>query len=263
MIRNRSILFVCLAVVLQLTVTPDVFSQSAAVTLKLDSNQIAVGGTTTLHVFAQVLPSLRPAADRIFSFYLDLLNSNGAMADSTGAITKPSSDKDPETSSSGFLDGANRRGIYDTFLNLPGAGVTTPVELFSVPIKGLSQGTVTFKIQAGTGVPGLSEDFIVAPTGGGNPLVGGDYSQASAQLVVGAGGCQSQLSARLNVVSGKTNQIVLSFTSCPKSTAVLEFTADLGHPNWQPLPGVNGASGSANDPATAPARFYRVRLTTP
>lgn len=261
--KNRSIFAACLAVALQLTFTSSVFSQSAAVTMKLDASQIPVGGTTTLHVFAQVVPSLRPAADRVFSFYLDLLNSNGSMVDSTGTISKPSADKDPETSSSGFLDGANRRGIYDTFLNLPGAGVNTPVELFSVPIKGLSQGTVTFRIQAGTGVPGLSQDFIVAPTGGGNPLVGGDYSQASAQLVVGAGGCQSHLTASLNVASGKTNQLVLSFTSCPGSTAVLEFTADLGHPNWQPLPGANGSSGSATDPAAAPARFYRVRLTTP
>jgi hypothetical protein len=151
--------------------TPPACAQVAAVTLKLDATSIAVAGTTTLHVYAQVVPAQRAKVDRIFSWDVDVLNSNGSAADSTGTPIKATSDKTAQISSSGVMDGANRLGIYDTFLNLAGAGVSNAVELFSVPIKGLAQGNVSFNVQASVG-SGPSQDFIVAPIGGGDRLLG-------------------------------------------------------------------------------------------
>src|SRR4051794_24460498 len=88
--------------------------QVVGVTLRLDTNVISVGGATTLRVFAQVIPSIRPNADQIFSWYVDVLNTNGSIASANYAsMVKNASDNIPEISSSGFNDGANRRAIYD------------------------------------------------------------------------------------------------------------------------------------------------------
>jgi hypothetical protein len=241
-------------------VAPAAIAQSAVVTLRLDATQIAVGETTTLHVYAQVVPNLSNNADRIFSWYVDLLNPNGNIADSTGAIKKTTADQDPQTSSIGSIDGANRRGVYDTFLNLPGAGVSTAVELFSVPIKGLAPGTAASHVVAGSGVPELGADFIVAPANGGVPLLGGDYSQAFAQLTVGTGGCQSQLLTSLQVLPNQTKQLVISFGVCSGTTPVVEFTDDLARPNWQTLQGTSGGSGMVTIPVGTSSRFFRVRF---
>ena len=164
-------------------------AQPVLVTLKLDQSQIAVGGTATLHVLAQIAPAARAPADRIFSWYVDLLNLNGGIASADyGALQRPASDKEAQTSSTGHTEEANRLGIYDAFLNLPGAGRDAPVELFSIPLKAMAPGRATFHIRAGTGVSLLSADFLVAATGGGEPLVGGDYNAATIELeVTGAG----------------------------------------------------------------------------
>jgi hypothetical protein len=69
------------------------------------------------------------------------------------------------------------------------------VELFSLPVEGLAMGQTTFRVQAGSGVPNLSSDFIVAPAGGGEPLFGGDYSLASIDLEVIGGNHAPVLSA--------------------------------------------------------------------
>ena len=55
-------------------------AQVVAVTLRLDTNVISVGGSTTLRVFAQVVPSVRANAERIFSWYVDVLNTNSPVA---------------------------------------------------------------------------------------------------------------------------------------------------------------------------------------
>src|SRR5262245_13709300 len=87
--------------------------QSVVVTASLDATSINAGQTTTLRVFAQVAPAFRPSSDRIFSWYLDVLNTNGPAASANYvAMVKPASDNDPLISSKGFADGANRRGIY-------------------------------------------------------------------------------------------------------------------------------------------------------
>jgi hypothetical protein len=233
------------------------------VTLKLDENQIAVGESTTLHVFAQIVEAQRASTDRIFSWYVDLLNSGGAVAKlNADSLVRTASDKDSRTSSAGSSEGANRRGIYDTFLNLAGAGKSAPVELFSIPVQGIGVGTASFHVQAGTGVSGLAADFIVAPTGGGDPLLGGDYSAASIQLEVTGGGtvCEARITKIAHSAQvGGGNQAVITFSLCPGKNLSVEFSDDLGGA-WQALPGAPHNSGSVTDSSTSSHRFFRLRI---
>src|SRR5262249_15299187 len=144
---------------------------------------------TTLHIFAQVVPSLRTNSDRIFSWYLDVLNTNGTAAGANyAAMQKTASDQDPQTSSTGLAQGANRVGIYDTFLNPPGAGTTNAVDWRTIPSGALASGRPRFLARAAPGVPGLSTIFLVAPKGGGPPNVGGNYPVAFVDLTVATTG---------------------------------------------------------------------------
>jgi hypothetical protein len=238
--------------------------QSVAVFARLDTNAIPVGGSTVLHIQAQVLSNLRTNADRIFSWYVDVLNTNGVVAGGQYAsMTKPASDKDPRTSSFGFDDGANHRGVFDTFLNLPGAGVSNVVELMSIPVSGLSAGRTRFLVHAGSGVPSLSQDFIVAPIGGGDPYTGGDYSAAFGDLTV-SGGCDLRLSLTRLSGSGPTAAWSLGFTPCPGFTHTVESTDQPGlGAVWQPLPGAPHNSGSLTVSNVVTARFFRVRAVRP
>jgi hypothetical protein len=143
------------------------YAQAVDVTLTLDTNRIEVGQTTILSVFAQVVPGKRSGADRVFAWYIDLLNSSAAVAQADfSRLLKSASDNDPSLSSAGITSGANRIGICDTFLNRAGAGVSAPVLLLSVPVKGIAAGKNTFSVRAGTGLPALTNDFVVAPLGG-------------------------------------------------------------------------------------------------
>ncbi len=240
-----------------------ILGQAVDVTVSWDTNRIAVGASTTLHVYAQVLPDLRATSDRIFSWYVDVANSAGGVATANyGAMTKPTSDKDPTTSSTGTADGANRRGIYDTFLNSPGAGVNQPVELMAIRVSGVAPGTASFQIGAGTGVPSLSEDFIVAPSGGVGPfLSGGFYSRAAASLeVVGSVECQ----LKLNIRRLDPQKLELSFTPCAGSTHIVEFRSNLGPGgSWQSLPNSPHNTGVVVVPNPSAPQFFRVRRTTP
>jgi hypothetical protein len=161
------------------------------------------------------------------------------------------------TSSNGTTDGPNRRGIYDTFLNLPGAGVNNPVELFSVPVQGLASGQTRFAVQAGTGVTNLLADFIVAPQGGGAPWLGGDYSSASVDLVVGAGGLMLSI-----MPSATPGQFTITFPVVAGKNYVVQSRDALGQGSaWQPLPGAPHNSGSLTVTNNVPQRFYRVSAT--
>src|SRR5262245_18138582 len=69
--------------------------QVVTVTVRLDASTIPVGGSTLLHVYAQVVPPLRASSERIFSWYIDVLNTNGAVATANyAALIKPESDND-------------------------------------------------------------------------------------------------------------------------------------------------------------------------
>ncbi|MSU36352.1 MAG: hypothetical protein EXS36_14900 [Pedosphaera sp.] len=241
-------------------------AQYVAVTLKLDVTSLPIGASALLHVFAQVVPVQRLSSERIFSWHVDLLNTSSsiAQADYT-ALQKPASDNMSQTSS-GVTEGANRRGIYDTFItDVPrsksGTGVTTPVELFSVPIKALAAGRATFRVTAGRN-KGLAADFIVAPKSLDEPpRLGGVYDSATVGLDVTASGvCLPKLSAAATPLVGGKIKVTLDFVPCAGRTHVVEFRDRLNGGSWQPLPGGPHNSGGVSDADGVSARFYRIRI---
>jgi len=238
-------------------------AQAVAVTLRLDTNTVGICETTTLRVFAQVVPSLRPNSDRVFSWYVDVLHTNGIVAFANyPGLVKPTSDNDPQTSSKGFTVGAERRGIYDTFLNRPGAGVTSAVELLSIPITGQSAGQTRFLVRHGSGVPNLAEDFIVAPLGGGGFQTGGDYSAAFVDLTVVSGTTmrEKRLAIAHQRLGGATNKASLSFGAVAGCDCFVEFRNELASgPAWQAFPNGPHNAGVYFDTNTTPRRFYRLR----
>ena len=244
-----------------------VSAQAVAVTMSLDNASINVSQTTTLRVRAQVVPNLRTSTDRIFSWYVDVLNTNGPIASANyAAMQKTASDNDGSTSSTGTADGANRRGIYDTFLNRPGAGVTNAVELMAIPVTGQSAGVTRFKVQAGTGVPELSSDFLVVPLGGGAPYTGGDYSVAFVDLTVtGSSACTPQLLVTpLANGGGPGGTLQLTFTPCAGRNHTVEYRAALDDvPGWIALPNAPHNSGSVLVTNSVNYRFVRVRASLP
>jgi hypothetical protein len=238
-------------------------AQVVDVTASLDTNAVPAGGSTTLRVFARVKPAQQASANRIFSWYVDVLNMNGTVAAANyGAMQKTASDKDPSTSSTGSQDGANRRAVYDTFLNLPGAGVNAPVELTAIPVNGVSAGQTRFRVQAGTGA-GLSSDFLVAPAGGGVPLTGGSYSQAEASLTVITGPAIPNVRVSLSATNaaGGARGVTLNFPTTAGFNYTAQFRDQLtGGTGWQSLPGAPHNSGSAFQLSTTGTKFYRVLI---
>ncbi len=240
-------------------------AQVVAVTLRLDTNVISVGGGTTLRVFAQVVPSVRTNADRIFSWYIDVLNTNGGVATANYELMqKSASDNIPQISSTGANDGAYRRGIYDTFLNLPGAGVTSPVELMAIPVTGSTTGQTRFQVRAGSGVPELSSDFLVAPLTGDGPLTGGDYSAADTDLRVVSEACSIRLQMTPITGNGSPGQrLLLSFTPCPGFNHTVEYRDALNDlAGWRALPGAPHNSGNVIITNSSSQRFFRVSTTS-
>lgn len=241
------------------------YGQAVAVSVALEQAQIEVGETTRLHVYAQIISSLRPSTDRIFSWYVDLLNDKNSTAQlDLSGVLKPSADQNPKTSSSGAIDPeGNLRGVFDTFIKLSGAGRDTPVELFSIPIKGVAAGNVILNVDAGTTVPQLAADFIVAPLGGGDPLLGGDYSAAHAEISVTAPQAPPpQLFVALTR-DPQTQQLQasLSFQPLAEFTYTIQYRDKLDTQTaWQALPGAPHNSGKVVDPISANQRFYRLRV---
>ena len=160
-------------------------SQSAVgVTVRIDQSSVGVGDDTVLRVFAEIESSTKDKASQIFSWYIDLLNDDETIAElDYEQLVMQSSDNVSFTSSSGSSEGSHRRGIFNTFLNLAGAGKEEPVELLAVPVIAVAEGLATFRVQAGTTV-GLAADFLVAPIVFGEPFMGGDYTGAVAELTV-------------------------------------------------------------------------------
>lgn len=236
-------------------------AQVVNVTASLDAASIPAGGSTTLRVFAQVVPGQQANASRIFSWYVDVLNTNGAVATANySAMARTASDRDPLTSSNGTPDGPNRRGIYDTFLNLPGAGVLAPVELMAIPVTGVNAGQTRFRVQAGTGA-GLGADFLVAQNGGGPPLTGGLYAAAEAVLTVTGGAGSVQMSIGVTNAAGGNKGVTLVFPTSPGFNFTAQFRTNLVGTNWQSLPGAPHNSGTVFDLTPAPMKFYRVLIS--
>src|ERR1051325_3973475 len=83
----------------------DLRGQVVDVTATLDASTLSAGGSTVLPGFARVTPGLQANADRIFSWYVDVLNTNAATATvNFAAMQKPTSDQSPQTSSPGTPD---------------------------------------------------------------------------------------------------------------------------------------------------------------
>lgn len=244
------------------------FSTSAQVvnvTLVADTNRIPVGSSTMLRAYAQIIEPMRTGSDRIFSWYIDIQSGSDSIAKPDYAnLLKPDSDNDPLTSSPGISSGASRIGIYDYFMSREGAGKTTPVLLFTVPIKGISVGSEEYRIKAGTGVPALAEDFIVAPAGGGDPITGGIYSNAAVKIEVIAGTITTPLDpfpitlARTSPAS--KNLINMTWPVQAGWRYSLEYRNDLKPAtSWQPMPSVALTTGSATITNVGPAQFFRIK----
>lgn len=253
-----------LAALIALAFAASAQAQVVDVTASLDTNTVTAGGSTTLRVFARVVPAQRTNANRIFSWHVDVINTNGAAATANyGAMLKTASDKDPQTSSTGLQEGANRRGIYDTFMNLPGAGVNAPVELMAIPVTGTAAGQTRFRIQAGTG-GGFSSDFLVAPVSGSEPLTGGNYALAQVSLTVlpGANLPNPRVALSVTNAAGGAKGITLTFPTSPGFNYTAQFRDQLtSGPSWQPLPGAPHNSGTVFHLSSATLRFYRVAIT--
>ncbi len=262
--KSRRSIFIPVGVALSLVLSAVAgFGQAVVVTARFDTNAISVGGSTTLRVFAQVVPGLRSTSDRIFSWYVDVLNTNGAVAAANyGAMVRPASDNLPGAgSSTGLTQGANRRGIYDSFMNLEGAGVNSPVELMRIPVTGTAVGQTRFSVVAGSGTP-LAEDFIVAPLGGGAPYLGGSYATAFADLQVTGGAACAPVLQIARLPNG--TQARLTFPPCAGRTHFVEgLTAIDGVATWQVLPAAPHNSGDVLVSLTGGMRIFRVRVTTP
>jgi hypothetical protein len=119
---------------------------------------------------------------------------------------------------------------------------------------------------APTGVSGLSNDFIVAPLGGGDPLTGGDYSGSAVALQVIQGqSCTLMLQASRGAGGGPGLPLDLSFVPCAGFDHALEFTDALGtfgsNTVWQALPEAPHNSGMVAVTNSAPIQFYRVMAT--
>jgi hypothetical protein len=256
----RIALLLCGLAALSLAGPNQARAQAVAVTVRLDTNVLATGQTTTLRVFAQVTPGLRATADRIFSWYVDVLNTNGAAATALyNSMVKTASDNNAQTSATGTADGAHRRGIYDTFLNRPGAGVSNAVELMALPVQATAAGVTRFSVRAGTSVPFLAEDFIVAPRTGGNPFTGGDYTLAHADLTV-TSGCSIQLQVQRVGGGGPNQRLQLQFTPCAGRNHTVESRFPIESGAWLPVAGAPHNSGSVTVTNNRPSQIFRVRV---
>jgi hypothetical protein len=236
--------------------------ESVVVTMRLDTNMVSVGESTMLRVYGQVSTNLEAQAEQILTWYVDLFNGNGLVASADyGLLVKASSDNDPFLSGMGADEGLNnRRGIYDTFLNQAGAGVSNRVELLSVPVRGESTGMTTFSVGAGSGVTNLVADFQVAPKGGGLAWIGGDYSLASVELEVVGVGCELTLAiSRGDLGGGPGGTLDLSFDPCPGFDHTVQYTDVLETgATWLSVAGGPHNSGMVTVTNGIPARFYRV-----
>ncbi len=255
--RFSSCVKAALALLLALTLgAAGARAQVVNVTASLDDPQIAVGQTTTLRVFAQIRTEDQATTDRIFSWYVDLLNGVTATATADyAALTRTASDQEPATSASGATSGANRTGIHDTFLDRPDAGRLQPVELFAVPVTALAAGQVEFQVRAGTGLD--LTDFLVVPAdGGATPLTGGDYTAAKVTLTVMAP------TVTLAIAPAAVDQFTLSFTPLAGHDHTVQANPDpTNAAGWTDLPGAPHNSGSVNVTNDGGNRFYRIRAT--
>lgn len=236
-------------------------SDAVLVTIEAENTTLAVGESTLVTVYGQIDPSIEAGSNLIFSWYIDVLNDNGASVDGYANVQMPSADNDPDLSGSGTPEGTNLRGIYNTFfLGNPGAGKGSPVVLVQFELTAQLAGTATISVAAGSTVPGDLSDFRVAQIGGGS-VTGGNYAAASLELTVTGEVDLSSLDLQVRV-NGSQSEV--RFNPVSGFNHTVQFSDTLLALSWVDLPGAPHNSGTVNQGITGvPKRFYRVILTVP
>lgn len=229
-------------------------ANAVEVTIEAGDTELAVGETTTVTVYGRIAAAIESNSDRIFSWYVDVLNDAGGVAGGYGNLQTPAADNTPQTSSDGTTQGANRRGIYDTFLNRPGAGKGSRVILVQFEVTAQTPGTATFSVAPGT-TAGPLTDFLVAKTGSGS-YSGGNYASASVTITV-SGTPSSGLGLQVTIVGNQANA---TFNPLGGYNHTVEWSPDLGVATpWAPLPGAPHNAGTASQDITGKDKvFYRV-----
>lgn len=233
------------------------------VTLRLDRSSLQAGGETTLRAFARIDPALAATADQIFSWNVDLLALDGAVAGIDPLrLARAASDRDPDTSSGGVPDGSDLRGIRDTFLNRPAAGLGEPVELFSVPVLAVSSGTARFRLAPGASGIFFDSDFLVVPKDDSPALTGGNYQEAFAVLTVGS----APEGPTLQISVTPEGRIKIEFDTAAGAQYSLESRDGWGAQQpWQAFPGgaVNAGRFTLEIHNSGGVRFFRALQQAP
>ncbi|MCC6234627.1 MAG: hypothetical protein IT580_18435 [Verrucomicrobiales bacterium] len=244
---------------------PNTFAQAVKVTISADRSVLTPGEQTTIRVLAQVLPELRPRAQQIFAWHLDLVQEFAeSVAWQTNALVRPTSDQDPSTSSGGTVEGGVWRGIFDTLAARTNAGVANPIEILTFPVTARLVGTSTFRVRAGTAEDPLSSDFLVAGTDGVSTWTGGDYADARVTLEVRE---PALVPPSLSIAyepgtPSREAQVTLTFPVVPGQTYVVQAAETLGtSASWQDLADSPHNNGLVRDAFRSGPRFYRVRVT--
>jgi hypothetical protein len=231
-------------------------ANAVLVTIEADDTTLAVGESTTVTVYGQIDAAIQVSSDQIFSWYVDVLNDNGTAVGGFAAVRTPASDNTPATSSDGTPDGANLKGLYDTFLSNPGAGKGSRVVLVQFEVTALAAGSATFSVNVGS-TGDLLSDFLVTQTGGGFSI-GGIYAGASVEITVTG---ELDLSV-LNLQVSSSGDI--TFNPIAGFDHTVEFSGTLLPGSWVDLPGGPHNTGAVNQVvAGIPERYYRVVLSTP
>lgn len=237
-------------------------ASAVQISVRFDRPAIAVGEKTVLRVLAEIVPGLKSTAAQIFSWHVDLVAEFAAPVDmQVTGLERSASDRDPQSSSGGSVDGSVLRGVYDTFVGRTDAGLKAPVELFSLPVVGVREGTASFRVRPGTGPTGLSGDFLVAGISPDATWMGGDYAAATAALQVGGAPVEGPtLSIRFEPSSsGGGGTVVVEFAVQSGRTYVVQSAESLGAGAlWRDLAGAPHQSGRVVDTIGSRARFYRV-----
>jgi hypothetical protein len=228
------------------------------VTLEVDATTLAVGESAMITVYGEIDAAIEADCDLIFSWYVDVLNDNGGAVGGYGNVQTPASDNAPDLSGDGTPEGANLRGIHDTFFfNNPGAGKGARVVLVQFEVTALATGSSTFSVEAGSTVGGGLSDLLVSQTVGGF-FAGGNYAAASVEIIVTG---ELDLST-LNLQVSSSGDI--TFNPIAGFDHTVQFSDTLLSLSWVDLPGGPHNAGAVNQVVTGiPERFYRVVLSTP
>ena len=236
-----------------------VAQNSVNVTVEADDTDLLVGESTTVRVYGQIDAAIEASSLQITSWYIDVLNDNGAAAAGYTSVVTTASDNTPATSFDGTVDGANLRGIHDWFLSTSGAGLGSRIELVSFEVTALAAGTSTFTVGPGSTLDGVVNDFQVVQVGFAGTYTGGNYSAASVAINVTGELDLSGLGLSVEVVG---TQAQVTFNPQPGYDHVIEWSETLLPMSWTPVPGGPHNAGSVNQVVTGfPKRFYRVVLT--